>query len=108
MSVVRKRKLGTRENILKKKIPLSTIISRLGAPQSVDRFSTLQVNLVDRCPVPSAAGWSAQPQKQMCYQAQAHLFSDISSQWQRIDCSSLLILDYDLSPKTIMGSLKTH
>ena len=52
-SVVRKRKLGTQGNILKNRIPLSTIISRLGAPQSVDRFSTLQVILVDRCPVPS-------------------------------------------------------
>ena len=61
-SVVRKRKIGTKGNILKKRIPLSTIISRLGAPQSIDRFSTLQVILVDRCPVPSAAGWSAQPQ----------------------------------------------
>jgi hypothetical protein len=60
-SVVRKRKLGAQGNILEKTIP--TIISRLGAPQSVDRFSTLQVILVDRCPVPSAAGWSAQPKK---------------------------------------------
>ena len=51
--MVRKRKLGTQGNILKKRIPLSTIISRLGAPQSVDRFSSLQVILVDRCPVPS-------------------------------------------------------
>jgi hypothetical protein len=39
--VVRKRKLGTQENVLKNRIPLSTIISRLGAPQSVDRCSTL-------------------------------------------------------------------
>jgi len=53
MSVVRKRKSGTQGNILKNRIPLSTITSRLGAPQSVDRFSTLQVILVDRCPVPS-------------------------------------------------------
>ena len=52
-SVVRKRKLGTQGNILKKRIPLSTIISRLGVPQSIYRFSTLQVILVDRCPVPS-------------------------------------------------------
>jgi hypothetical protein len=52
-SVVRKRKLGTQGNIVKNRIPLSTITSRLDAPQSVDRFSTLQVILVDRCPVPS-------------------------------------------------------
>ncbi len=52
-SVVRKRKLGTQGNILQKRIPLSTNISCLGAPQSMYRFSTLQVILVDRCPVPS-------------------------------------------------------
>ena len=76
-SVVRKRKLGTQEKILKNRIPLSIIISRLDAPQSVDRFSTLQVILVDRCPVPSAAGWSAQPPHKMCYRARLHLFSEI-------------------------------
>ena len=56
-SLVRKRKLGTQGKIVKNRIPLSTIISRLGTPHSVDRFSTLQVILVNRYPVPSAAGW---------------------------------------------------
>jgi hypothetical protein len=87
-SVVRKRKLGTQGNNLNNRTPLSTIISRLGAPQSVDRFSTLQVILVDRCPIPSAAGWSAQPQKNNVLPSPiAPIFGNKSSQWRRIDCS---------------------
>ena len=75
-SVVRKRKLGTQGNILKNRIPLSTIISRLGTSQSVDRFSTLQVILVDRCPVPSRPICSrvvGPAPKKMCYRARSHL-----------------------------------
>ena len=88
-SVVRKRKLGTQGNILKNRIPLSTIISRLGAPQSVDRFSTLQVILVDRCPVPSdlQPGGRPSPKKKVLPSPIAPIFGSISSQWRRIDCS---------------------
>ena len=77
-SVVRKRKLGTQGNILKNRIPLSTIISRLGAPQSIDRFSKLQVTLVDRCPV---------PKRNVLLSQIAPIIRYISSPWQRIDGS---------------------
>ena len=49
----RKKKVRNTGKYSENRIPLSTIFRRLGAPHSVDRFSTLQVILVDRCPVPS-------------------------------------------------------
>ena len=48
-----KKKVRNTGKYSENRIPLSTIFRRLGAPHSVDRFSTLQVILVDRCPVPS-------------------------------------------------------
>ena len=104
-SVVRKRKLGTQGNILKNRIPLSTIISRLGAPQSVDRFSSLQVFLVDRCPVPSdlQPGGRPSPKKKCATEPDRtyfrKYFKSMAKNW-------LLILDFDLSPKKFMGSFK--
>jgi hypothetical protein len=79
-----KKKLGTQEKRMENRLPLSTIISRLCAPQSVDRFSTLQVILVDGCPVLSAAGWSASPKKYMLPSLIAPIFGNVSSQWRRI------------------------
>jgi hypothetical protein len=46
------------------------------------------------------------PKKNVLPSPIAPIFESISSQWRGIDCSSLLILDFDLSPKNSMGSFK--
>jgi hypothetical protein len=66
----------------------------------------LQVFLVDRCPVPSAAGWSAQPKKTVLPSPIAPIFGNFSSQWRTIAGASFSIFDLLFNSEKTYGILK--